>query len=66
MTRIPGATYSIFAPASHFSFLALCKPGGAEMLAEEGDDPICTDPPGTDRLRLHHVLIADIAGALGL
>lgn len=64
--RIPGATYNVFAPATHFSFLGTCKPGGAEMLAEEGDDPVCTDPPETNRPALHKALIADIAKALGL
>ncbi|MDO5632331.1 MAG: hypothetical protein Q4G22_10890 [Paracoccus sp. (in: a-proteobacteria)] len=66
VTRIAGTTYSVFAPANHFSFLAPCKPGAAEILAEEDDDPICADPPGTDRPALHQALIADIAGALGL
>lgn len=64
--RISGATYSVFAPASHFSFLAPCKPGGAEMLAKEEDEPICTDPDGTNRPALHQALIVDIAAALGL
>lgn len=66
IARIPGATYSSFAPANHFSFLAECKPGGAELVAEDDDEPICTDPPGTDRAALHRALIGDIAAALGL
>ncbi|MDO5641058.1 MAG: hypothetical protein Q4G26_01535 [Paracoccus sp. (in: a-proteobacteria)] len=66
VTRIAGATYSVFAPASHFSFLGTCKPGAEDILADDDDDPICTDPAGTDRPALHQALIADIAGALGL
>lgn len=64
--RLPGASYQTFAPANHFSFLAECKPGSPEMLKEEGDDPICTDPAGTDRAALHQALIANIGRALGL
>lgn len=64
--RLPGASYSVIAPAIHFTFLAPCKPGAEDRLAEEGEDPICTDPKGTDRLKAHADLIADIAGALGL
>lgn len=64
--RIKGATYAVMAPASHFTFLAPCKPGAEAMLEEEGEDPICTDPAGADRRKVHEALIADIAGALGL
>lgn len=64
--RLPGASYTVIAPASHFSFLATCKPGAEAMLAEEGDDPICTDPAETNRAEVHSRLIADIAKGLGL
>ncbi len=36
------------------------------MLAEEGEDPICTDAEGTDRATLHRQVIEDVATALGL
>jgi predicted dienelactone hydrolase len=45
----PGAQVEVIAPASHFTALGSCKPSGAEILVEEKDDPVCTDPPGTDR-----------------
>lgn len=64
--RLPGASYSTFTPATHFSFLAPCKPGAEALLAEEGEDPICTDPKGADRIKLHADLIADISQALHL
>ncbi|MDO5648085.1 hypothetical protein [Paracoccus sp. (in: a-proteobacteria)] len=66
IARIPGATYSEFAPAFHFTFLRVCTEQGAMLLEQDDDDPICTDPPGTDRAATHNALIADIADALGL
>lgn len=64
--RLPGASYSVIAPASHFTFLAPCKPGAEEMLKEDGEDPICSDPAKTVRVDVHNRLIADIAAGLGL
>ena len=46
---LPAARVEVIAPANHFTALGLCKPAGAALLAEENDDPVCTDPPGTDR-----------------
>lgn len=65
-TRLPDATYIEIAPANHFTFLGTCKPGAAEILAEERDDPICTDPAGTDRAAIHTQLIDAIATGLDL
>jgi predicted dienelactone hydrolase len=45
----PKARVERLAPAMHFTALGLCKPAGEEILAEEKDDPVCTDPPGADR-----------------
>jgi predicted dienelactone hydrolase len=64
--HLPGASYSVFAPASHFTFLAPCKPEARDRLRADGDDPICDDPAGADRAQVHGRLIADIATALGL
>ncbi len=64
--RLPDATAITLAPAMHFSALPLCKPMGAAILAEEGDDPVCTDPEGTDRAAIHAAIIAQLAGDLGL
>lgn len=64
--RLPGADYAVIAPARHFTFLSTCKPGAVEMLVEEGDDPICTDPKGTDRANVHAQLVGAIASGLGL
>lgn len=65
-TRIPGASFTTIAPAWHFSFLGLCTPDGPALLREEGEDPICDDPFGVDRVSVHEAVIQDIADALGL
>ena len=59
--RLPGASYTVIAPATHFSFLATCKPGAKDLLKEEGEDPICADPAQTNRAEVHRRLIDDIA-----
>lgn len=64
--RLLDATYIEIAPAKHFTFLGTCKPRAAELLQEEGDDPICTDPEGADRAAVHGQLIDAIATGLGL
>lgn len=62
--RLPDAHYAVVAPASHFTFLAECKPGGREMLAAEQDDPICDDPAGADRARAHDDIVAAVTAFL--
>lgn len=59
--RLPNASYSAFAHANHFTFLALCKPDAKKLLEEEGEDPICDEPPMGDRQKSHGQLIEDIA-----
>jgi hypothetical protein len=36
------------------------------LLEEEGDDPICSDPQGTDRMAVHAQLLDAIATGFGL
>jgi len=50
---LPRARAEVLAPAFHFSALPVCQPAGPALLAEDKDDPVCTDPPGTDRPALH-------------
>ena len=64
--RLPGASYVEIAPANHFTFLGTCKPDAAALLEEEQDDPICTDPEGTDRAATHVQLIEAISLGLDL
>jgi predicted dienelactone hydrolase len=67
LTKIlPTARTEILAPANHFSALLPCKPAGAKLLADDNDDPVCTDPPGTDRRALHRHMVQSIARHFGL
>ena len=63
---LPGASILRLAPAFHFSALPLCKPKGAAILEEEGDDPVCSDPDGADRTALHGAIIDRLASDLEL
>lgn len=55
-----------FDPAYHFSAMPLCTAAGAAILAEENDDPVCTDPQGSDRAAIHDRIVGLIAEDLGL
>jgi predicted dienelactone hydrolase len=57
----PAAKVEHIVPATHFTALGICKPNGAAILAEEKDDPVCTDPPGTDRKAVMARIINGIA-----
>ena len=52
-------------PATHFSAMPLCKPQGAAILAGK-DDPVCTDPVGADRSKIHKTIIDHLAQTLDL
>ena len=64
--HLPTAEIETMAPAGHFSALLPCKPKGPAILAAENDDPVCDDPPGTDRAALHKRIVARIAVFLDL
>jgi len=54
---IPRATYAIVSDAIHFSFLAQCKPRGAQILINEDElDPLCDDAGGRPRAEIHSEL----------
>jgi len=55
-----------FDPAYHFTALPVCKPSAATILAAENDDPVCSDPAGTDRAAVHSAIIELISEELGL
>lgn len=63
---VPTAAIMRLAPAMHFTALGLCKPNGAEILKEEKDDPVCTDPEGTDRAAVLAQIIDALAQHFGL
>ena len=54
------------APAAHFTMLPECTDKGAAILQQENDDPVCTDPAGTDRGAVHDKVVAEVAAFLGL
>ncbi|MDM7977438.1 MULTISPECIES: hypothetical protein [Thalassospira] len=66
VARIKNASSATFAPAYHLTFLGECMPGAAEILKEEGSEPICSDPPGTDRAQIHQKIVLAIAEFLNL
>lgn len=67
LTKIlPEARVLQVAPGSHFSVMPLCTSAGLQILAEEEDDPVCSDPSGTDRAMVHQEIIETISEAMGL
>jgi predicted dienelactone hydrolase len=64
--KVEGMKIKMISPARHFSALLVCKPAGEAILAEEKDDPVCTDPKGTDRKSVHDTIIAEVAKHFGL
>ncbi|MTI05341.1 alpha/beta fold hydrolase [Roseibium denhamense] len=65
-SRLPDADLVEISPATHFSFLGLCKPEGAKILREEHDDPVCDEPTGADRAEVHRRVIRAVSGFLDL
>lgn len=64
--RLSNSDYVEIAPAHHFTFLAACKDGAEKLLIEEGEDPICNDPAGTDREAVHREVAKAISRFFGL
>ena len=62
----PGAQYIRIPQAIHFTAMPLCKFAGPLILAATFDDPVCTDPDGTDRAVIHQQLIDMVSQELGL
>jgi predicted dienelactone hydrolase len=58
---LKGVLVERIVPATHFTALGLCKPAGPAILADEKDDPVCTDPEGTDRRAVTDRIIGLIA-----
>ena len=63
---VPQAKVEVLAPATHFTAMPLCTPKGADLLAADNDDPVCTDPPGTDRKAVHDRIIELLAQHFGI
>ena len=64
-TLMAQARYAIVPDATHFSFLAQCKPAGARILENEGElDPLCDDAGGQSRADIHAALVEMIVAYL--
>ena len=63
---LPQARTERLAPAFHFTAMPLCKPEAPQILEAEQDDPVCTDPDGTDRAAVHAKIIETILEQLAL
>jgi predicted dienelactone hydrolase len=63
---LPDAQIVRLEPAFHFSAMPLCTPQAVAILEAENDDPVCSDPTGTDRAAVHSAIIGAILAALGL
>lgn len=63
---LPNAQIDNIVPAMHFTALPLCKPMAEAILIEEQDDPVCTDPVGTNREAVHTTIVANIVADLAL
>jgi len=53
-------------PAFHFTAMPLCTPEAVAILEAENDDPVCSDPAGTDRAAVHSAIIEAMSEALSL
>lgn len=63
---LPNAEIKQFVPGFHFTAMPLCKPEGEAILKSENDDPVCTDPDGTNRAAVHMEIVDVITKKLGL
>ncbi|QBR38773.1 hypothetical protein ETW23_23140 (plasmid) [Leisingera sp. NJS201] len=63
---LPDARIVQLEPAFHFTAMPLCTPKGRQILEAEDDDPVCTDPSGTDRAVVHSAIIDAISEALAI
>ncbi|MEM1344919.1 MAG: hypothetical protein AAGI34_10110 [Pseudomonadota bacterium] len=66
LAHLPEAEHRVIAPAMHFSAMPLCKPRAVAILIEENDDPVCSDPQGTERAAIHAEIIALAIAHFGL
>jgi predicted dienelactone hydrolase len=59
-TELPrGSVFETVRQAAHFDFLRTCKPGGAELLREDKDDPVCDGV--ADRTGLHTIIAESVS-----
>ena len=68
--QVPGATYAQIDDADHFSFLPICKEGGADFLKSVGEiDPLCDEAGLRPRAEIHaqleDLIVDAFTGTLG-
>ncbi|MEM8625860.1 MAG: hypothetical protein AAGG47_20410 [Pseudomonadota bacterium] len=63
---LPNTEHVVIPNAHHYSFLPICTENAAQLLIDEGEDPICDDPEGWDRSTAHAAAIEAIARFLEL
>lgn len=54
--RLPNSDHFDVAGATHFSFLGICTARGETLIAEDGEEPICTGTGKRDRADIHRHL----------
>ncbi|WP_417583363.1 alpha/beta hydrolase family protein [Pelagibacterium sp.] len=64
--RLADVEHAVIPNAFHYSFLPICNDNAAQLLIEEGEDPICDDPDGWDRATAHAASIEAISRFLDL
>lgn len=62
--QIPNATYETLPGTNHFTFMGECTMLGKPIIFAAGEDPICTDPEGTDRAEEHTKMKSMISRSL--
>ena len=64
--KIPGSIAVELSPGWHISFLPPCGRFGAVFVWMAGEEPICSDPAGTDRTALHARIVQQVTAFLAL
>ena len=64
--RIRDASYHVIPDAMHFSFLPECRFYAPLLVWLEGEDPVCSDPWGSDRGAVHAEIVDRAARFMGL
>lgn len=63
---MPDTTYAVIDDSWHFSFLPECRFYAPLLIWWEGEDPICSDPWGSDRGRVHQRIVSMASDFIGL
>jgi len=64
--QLPGADFRLIDDSWHFSFLAECRMLGRLMVWWEDEDPICSNPWGSDRGAVHEEILSEALAFIGI